>query len=199
MSINSSNFFLIENVLNLFPNLSKINMLELGNQMILKENSLKVKAIVAKAFFQEKGIHHTSFDINEKDGAIKINLSKPIKESYFNKFDIVTNFGTTEHIENQNQVFQNIHNCCKVGGYIIHSLPEDGFWKGHSPYHYNSEFPLYISKDNNYKLFHLSFDARRKERLINFILQKIDNTKFKFTNKGIIFSKDYKRNTDNIF
>lgn len=196
MSINESNFDLVERIFSLMGSNRSFKLLELGNQMILKGKDV---AYVAKDYFGSKGVKHTSFDINSLNGAIAIDLSQPLPKNYFNQFDVVTNFGTTEHIEDQHQVFCNIHDACKVGGYMVHSLPEDGFWIGHSPYHYKPEFPAVLSAMNDYSLIHLAFPPRRRERFINFIAQKKSSKSFVFDSKWSCFSKNYKRNTDNRF
>src|SRR3990172_8654910 len=43
------------------------------------------------------------------------------------RFDLVLNFGTTEHILNQLNCFKVIHDATKVGGYIYHQLPAIGY------------------------------------------------------------------------
>jgi len=48
-------------------------------------------------------------------------------------FDIVINSGTLEHIFNTCQAFQTIHDCCKVGGLMIHAVPVIG-WLDHGFY-----------------------------------------------------------------
>jgi len=155
----------------------------------------------AKMYFESKKIRHTSFDINNKDGSIKIDLSKPIPKKYFNKFDIVTNAGTSEHITNaQFEVFKNIHDLCKVGGYMIHSIPQKGCWGNHCPHKYTKYFIKKIAQANQYKiLFDESILRRGKNYLICGILQK---TKMNFVKDSIwlneiIDCKKYKINTDN--
>ena len=64
---------------------------------------------------------------------------------------MVTNYGTTEHINNgQYEVFQNIHNLTKVGGVMIHAIPLVGYWKNHCNYHYTSDFSKVLAEINGY-------------------------------------------------
>ena len=196
MSINAANFNLITQVLSYFPNLAKVKMLELGNQKILDQSR---KPIVAKKYFTNLGIKHVSFDLNGLDGAIPVDLSKEIPQGYLNKFHIIVNTGTSEHVENQDQVFKNMHNACRVKGYIINSVPQFGSWRGHSPYHYTLDFPLKLSIANNYKLIHRESVKRKRGYLVNFIFQKINDSEFIFENSEVYFSENYKRNKDNLF
>lgn len=94
---------------------------------------------------------HISLDWNKKNGALKRDLSKPVDE-WQSYFDMVTNFGTTEHINNgQYDVFKNIHNFVKVGGVMVHALPLVGHWKRHCKYHYEEDFPETLSTINGYE------------------------------------------------
>lgn len=198
MSINKANINMVEKILKVVSK-RPFEMLELGNQKILHEDSpAKPYAVVAKGYFVNQRVNHTSFDINGLDGAISIDLSSPLPPEYIGRFDVITNFGTTEHIENQFQVFKNIHDACRIDGYMIHSVPEVGFWSGHCPYYYGPEFPALVASHNNYNLIHLEIAKRRKERLVNFIFQKTAND-FNFNKHWVFPSQHYKRNKDNRF
>jgi SAM-dependent methyltransferase len=57
-----------------------------------------------------------------------------------NTFDIVFNFGTTEHVINQLNAFEVMHDAMKVGGICFHQLPSIGY-VDHGYVNYN---PLFI-------------------------------------------------------
>ena len=212
MSISDGNFSLMEMGLKYIcenvdkPQWKNIRMAELGNQKILRYDKKKKREInlgPSKKYFSDLGVVHTSFDINGKDGATKINLSRPLPKKWFGKFDMVTNYGTTEHIENQWQVFCNIHNMLKVGGVSVHSIPLSGYWKEHCPYHYKGRFPEQLTKHNDYQIIHKEVQVRHKvNKLLNFVIQKMSDRDFQgeesFGN-GITFSEDYEKNNDNLF
>lgn len=83
---------------------------------------------------------HVSIDINGKRGAIPIDLSKKI-DRWNGYFDMVTNYGTAEHVENGiYECFWNIHNFTKVGGVMVHAGPPARACPWHSPYHYEPWF-----------------------------------------------------------
>ena len=83
-------------------------------------------------------------------------MSKPIdKNEWTNHFDVITNFGTTEHVrphERQYECFKNAHMCTKVGGVMIHVVPEVGTFKGHCPCYYSIKFFKQLAEDNFYKI-----------------------------------------------
>ena len=124
--------------------LSTCKMIELGNQS-LKERAQRydgnVHPRIAKYFFQEMGVDHTSIDVNEKDGALPIDMCKPIEDlSLVGSFDILTNFGTSEHIENEYACWKNMHDLVKQGGLFVHAVPLVGNWYRHGLYKYTQEF-----------------------------------------------------------
>jgi hypothetical protein len=57
-----------------------------------------------------------------------------------NTFDVVLNFGTTEHVINQLNAFEVMHDAMKVGGICFHQLPSIGY-VDHGYVNYN---PLFI-------------------------------------------------------
>lgn len=93
-------------------------MIELGN----KKNSRGTY----KGYFEWRGIKHVSVDWNGKDGALPMDLNHP---HILPKADVVTNFGTSEHVENQIEVFENIDRF--MGKWAIHVVPLIGNWYGH--------------------------------------------------------------------
>lgn len=135
-------------------------MLELGNQGIRPDQGLPERT--GKEYYENRGVIHTSIDLNAANGALKIDLSKPISnKDWFNHFDIITNSGTSEHVEPkkaQYMCFMNIHNCLRVGGIAVHLVPDidelenKGSWREHCKNYYSHEFFKMLARNNNYKL-----------------------------------------------
>lgn len=81
------------------------SMLELGNQCILnsycgKTFSPRIPFKSGKEYYSRLGVAHTSFDLNGRDGAERVDLSRSLElPQRFGPFDFVTNSGTTEHVE----------------------------------------------------------------------------------------------------
>lgn len=142
-----------------FDSYQGLTMLELGNQMVKKDG----KRTPAKKYFSALGFEHTSFDINGKDGAIAIDLSKPIPSKFSGMFDIITNAGTSEHVApltGQYECFKNIHECAKTGGIMIHIVPQDGSFTNHSPFYYTQAFFERLASANEYTIFQMAALAR---------------------------------------
>src|SRR5579871_1806814 len=71
-------------------------MLEFGDQIIASGIFPKT----AKKYFERRGVAHTSFDLNGKRGSIQVDLGEPFHNpEWLDAFDIVTNAGTSEHVE----------------------------------------------------------------------------------------------------
>ncbi len=136
MGINKESLaFIIKTITDNSIDLNNCRMVELGNQ------ALKGIGGVAKYYFQDLGVDHVSIDKNGLDGAIKLDLQKKIEDPLLvGAFDVLTNFGTTEHILSQYVCWMNIHKLVKQGGIFIHLVPRVGHWHRHGDHKYNLEF-----------------------------------------------------------
>lgn len=120
---------------------SDMRVCEFGNQY------MRVPGIPhssGKEYFESLGAKHISLDLNGRTGSIKMDLSKDVllmHPEWAGAFDLVTDFGTIEHVENGvYEAFLNAHNLCRKGGVMLHTLPLSGCWPGHSPYHFDDVF-----------------------------------------------------------
>lgn len=123
---------------------NEVLICELGNQR-MRYGKFKTH----KEYLQSKGADVVYIDWNRKDDSIKLDLSMPInifKES----FDIVTNYGTSEHVANQENCFRNIDYFCKIGGAMIHAIALTRTYKEHGLYYYTIEFFEKLARANNY-------------------------------------------------
>jgi hypothetical protein len=156
--------YIDNNIIKNFGHMNGLKMLELGDQVV---RSKSIPEKTGKQYYQNRDVEHTSVDINERHGSIKLNLSKLIdKKEWLNHFDVITNSGTTEHVEpyeSQYECFENIHNFLKVGGLSIHLVP--GFEavkalgllkKNHCNNYYSKEFFETLANENNYNIINIS-------------------------------------------
>jgi hypothetical protein len=132
-----------------------INMCELGAQNVYIEGEWYGK--IAKDYFsQYKNINHQSFDIYVHQGCEFMDLREELNKELLNKFDVITDFGTTEHINgNYYNANKNIHNLCKVGGLIIRENPKSGHWIGHGFNYLKTDFYEQLAKLCNYEILDL--------------------------------------------
>lgn len=82
----------------------------------------------AGELFEKAGIRYSAIDIADGYRTTILDLNHQSAPPHFiGAFDLVLNFGTTEHLLNQYNAFKVIHDSTKVGGYIVHSLPGVGY------------------------------------------------------------------------
>ncbi|RWH78079.1 class I SAM-dependent methyltransferase [Mesorhizobium sp.] len=90
-------------------------MLEFGN----KKNAMGTY----KDCFIAHGFEHVSVDLNGKDGTLERDLQVPLS---LGRFDIVTNFGTTEHVAEQEPAWRNAME--STGQVFVSTTPAPGYW-----------------------------------------------------------------------
>ncbi len=173
---------------------SGLRMLELGDQLIM--HSPDIIEATGKQYFLNKGYHHISVDINGLHGAVCKDLTRPEQfRDWYSYFDIVTNAGTTEHVEpyhSQYTCFGILHDCTKPDGIMIHILPEIenlkklGKWRGHCNYYYSQEFFEMLATNCDYKILSMSIIDQN----ICVALQKQGDRNF-MIDKDLFLSKIY--------
>ena len=141
-------------------------MLELGNK--------KNREGTYKEYFENAGMEHISIDWNGLDGAIKLDLRQPID---MEPFDMVTNIGTTEHVDDQYGVWQNIHNLTKVGGVIVSHTPLEGDWWWHGEYYPRKSFFEQFTT-NGYDINYMEVGQIRPSRVLNVRMKKYAHNNF---------------------
>lgn len=113
----------------------------------------------AGELFEAAGMHYESFDIADGYRTTVIDLNHAVLPARLQrKFDLVLNFGTTEHILNQLNCFKVIHDATAVGGHIYHSLPAVGY-VDHGYITYTGRCFFDIAGYNNYELVACWFDG----------------------------------------
>ena len=94
-----------------------------------------------KAAFEKHGWDHVSIDLNGLGGALPLDLTQPIDvKAIGGPFDVVTNFGTSEHVEGQLPCWRNIFELCRVGGHIVCCTPAPAKWPNHGKYYPSVEW-----------------------------------------------------------
>lgn len=114
---------------------------EFGSQVL---RTKEIGCSSGKEYFTSLGAEHVSIDLNGRLGSLKMDLSKDLlleRPEWRGYFDMVTNFGTIEHVQDGiYEALVNVHNLCRQGGAMIHVGPLIGLWPGHSPYHFHEDF-----------------------------------------------------------
>lgn len=109
--------------------------------------------------FERAGFEYTAFDIfsGYKTEFFDLN-AKDLPEERHGRYDLVLNFGTTEHLLGQYNAFKVIHEATAVGGIIYHDLPMTGHLN-HGFYNYNPVLLLSLAEANGYEILELSFSG----------------------------------------
>jgi hypothetical protein len=175
MGINNTAFNAFNQVIeNYKKNKHEICLLELGIQEATETLNFRYFRDLLKNEFK----NYTSLDLHDIPGVTLFDLSKYQPTAF--TADIITNFGTSEHIEyeqGQYNCWHNIHNWLNVGGIAIHEIPEKGSWKNHCRYYTTFEF-FYTLEDFGYKIIELKNHSNHNGNLNWCVVEKIKNCDF---------------------
>jgi hypothetical protein len=120
---------------------------------------------------EKGGMTYLAFDIANGYRTRIIDLNREnLPEKLAGSFDLVLNFGTTEHIINQLNAFQVIHDAACVGGYIVHELPALGYID-HGYFCYTPRFFFDLAAYNNYEVIDFRYSDRGPGNDINNIVR----------------------------
>ena len=113
----------------------------------------------AERFWRWLGYDYSAIDIDGSPGSVPLDLNyDSVPAAEIGKYQIVTNFGTTEHIANQLNAFQVIHDLTALGGIMIHQVPAQGMMN-HGLVNYNHKFFWMLARSNGYQLLKLTFGS----------------------------------------
>lgn len=105
------------------------------------------------------GIGYLSFDIAEGYRTEVLDLNRErLPKHRSGAFDVVLNIGTTEHVLNQYNSFEVIHDAARVGGYMVHQLPVAGF-TDHGYFLYTGRMFFDLAGFNKYEVVDLWYDG----------------------------------------
>ena len=103
------------------------------------------------------GLNYLSYDVTEAPYSQVFDLNfHAVPAEDRQTAAILTNIGTTEHIANQLNAFQTVHDLLKVGGVAIHSVPFAGMLN-HSLFNYHPKFFFSLIINNRYRLLDVQF------------------------------------------
>jgi hypothetical protein len=131
-------------------------------------------APLAREFWTWLGLNYASIDIDGSPGSIPLDLNyDEVPAAFIGKYDVVTNFGTTEHVANQLQSFKIAHDLATPGGLMLHVLPASG-GLNHGLVSYNPKFFWMLGRSNGYKIAFMTMgqserDAGLPQNLLEFL------------------------------
>jgi len=144
----------------LYQPLMGSSMLELGN----KKTTRAGVTVTYKAYFESIGYRHVSVDWNGEDGSMKRDLRRPLN---LGTFDMVTNIGTSEHVQNnQAAVWRNMCEALHVGAALICTTPNPGDWTWHGWHHPQLEFYEQLAQMNGLTVERLFICGLGERRMV---------------------------------
>ncbi len=119
------------------------DVVDLGAQNLYIDSG---KAPYASEWYESKGLLYNSIDLSGENGCIVWDLSKIYDPPTW--CDLVTDFGTSEHIGKDGKYstmaiyncWKNKHDLLKPGGVMINENPKTGNWPLHGFNYYTQEF-----------------------------------------------------------
>lgn len=150
---------------------------ELGDQWITHgEHRL------ARSFYEELGCgRYESVDGNGR-GTITADLNRPLVP-WPGEFDLVTDFGTGEHIFDQRQVFKTLHDLTKVGGFIVFDRPTQGYPE-HCYWNANECVWRDVARANDYEVVSISRSSASRGELLRGVFLRKSDGKFRVPQQG---------------
>ena len=129
----------------------KPTVIEFGSQTL----GFKIKdwpdVATVPGFYRQLGFEkYDAIDL-DGNGTIKADLNGLVFRDHKEKYDLVTNNGTGEHIFDAAGIFLNAHEFCKVGGVMLHVLPWIN-WRNHGFYNFNPILFADMAKVNQYEI-----------------------------------------------
>lgn len=113
----------------------------------------KLPAPYMSEWFKNNGItDYISIDLNGENESKQWDLSEPVKTN--KQFDLVADFGTSEHVKDLFQCMANVNKLTKVGGLMIHENPKTGNWPGHGFHYRTIQFYEQLASVSGYDLLH---------------------------------------------
>jgi hypothetical protein len=114
-------------------------------------------APLARGFWEWLGLRYAAIDIDGSPNSIPLDLNYDrAPKSARGAYHLVTNFGTTEHVANQLNAFEIIHDLAMPGGIMIHNLPTQGN-SSHGLVNYNMKFFWMLARSNQYEWLFLDY------------------------------------------
>lgn len=144
-------------------------VLELGNK--------KNVTGLYRDWYIENGLDYVCLDYNGEDGAVPLDMRYSIEPDEVvngmdRGFELVTNFGFSEHVDNQMSCWRNIHALVGKLGYLSICMPIMPDWIGHGLWMPEPEWYDKFAELNGYEIVR-SQVWQRKRRTYCALMRKV--------------------------
>jgi hypothetical protein len=151
-------------------------MLELGNK-----NGTGGKGDSYKRHFEALGIRHVSVDWNGEDGALAMDLRQPLD---LGTFDMVTNIGTSEHVDVQTPAWRNMVEAADQ--VLVCITPAPFNWPGHGLFYPHLAFYDQLAARNGFAIEKLTEEGPEGRRFVHFRGRRIARPAFAMPPLGLL-------------
>ena len=111
----------------------------------------------SQIFWRWAKFEYMSIDVDTQFNSIALDLNfDDLPKKFINKYSLVTNYGTTEHIANQLNAFKVIHDLTALNGIMVHALPSQGMLN-HGLINYNPKFFWMLCRSNDYEVIDFKY------------------------------------------
>jgi hypothetical protein len=119
--------------------------------------ALRSDAPDARPFWEWLGYRYAAIDVDNSENVLELDLNfDDVPARHIGRYQLVTNYGTTEHIVNQLNAFKVIHDLTAEGGVMIHHLPSQGM-VNHGLVTYNPKFFWLLAASNRYESLYMNY------------------------------------------
>lgn len=179
-----------------------IRVMEMGAM----EHKTPEPRMPAREWYKDHGVSKVvSVDLNGMWDSLAHDLDQPLPEDHHDRYHLVTNYGTGEHVNDQYSFFKNVHDASRQGGVMVHQLNHEGFMPGHGRYYYNQKVVFNLARLCSYSILSMenyaSSEKGPRGGVILVAFRKRRDSKFpsrgKFArNSGIVDTGDQRRTGD---
>jgi len=180
--------------------LSRIHGPNVDLDALIQEHSLGSESRKIASLFEGSSIGYSAIDLYAGHRVSVADLNTfSVAEGDRGTIDLVTNFGTSEHVADQINVFRVVHDFVKPNGHMFHTVPFAGYYN-HGLYNYHPVFFFFLAWANNYRIITLNLSSphlphsipvvdwlpgsnhwksiRIESGMVSCLLQKIENKPF---------------------
>ena len=105
----------------------------------------------SREFWKSIGFIYAALDFDGHRDSTPLDLNRDrVREYMRGAYNLVVNTGTTEHVANQDNAFQVMHDLCRKNGIMYHQLPAGGMMT-HGLITYTPKFFWHLCRENNYE------------------------------------------------
>jgi hypothetical protein len=160
---------------------------ELGSQYVMEGDWGGYGPPFFKNIFSNLDI--TSFDFVIENDCKFLDLTKELPIEYKEQYDIVTNFGTTEHVQVQHICWKNVFDMTKPGGIVINTIPKKGSWVNHCKYYFDES--SFESMSSDFEIIEMKDIIDNENGALIYCVQKrINDGEFKTTEDKLMKTVD---------